>query len=57
MKERRMREIVLKAMGQAISKTVAITEIMKVSVISYVLSVNFDFPSGRENDTTKSTSH
>lgn len=30
MKEKRVREIILKAMGQAISKTVAIAEIIKV---------------------------
>lgn len=32
MKERREKEIVLKAMGQAISKTVAIAEIIKVCI-------------------------
>lgn len=57
MKERRMQEIVLKAMGQAINKTVAITEIIKVSAILNVLSVNFESPFGRKNDVTKSTSH
>lgn len=30
--EKRVKEIVLKAMGQAISKTVAITEIIKVGL-------------------------
>lgn len=34
MKENRVREIVLKAMGQAISKTVAIAEIIKVGADS-----------------------
>lgn len=32
--EKRVREIVLKAMGQAISKTVAVAEIMKVGSTS-----------------------
>lgn len=31
--ERRVKEIVLKAMGQAINKTVAIAEILKVATI------------------------
>lgn len=34
MKEKHMREIVLKAMGQAISKTVTIAEKIKVSALS-----------------------
>jgi DNA-binding protein len=35
--EKRVKEIVLKAMGQAISKTVAITEIIKVCLLLVVL--------------------
>lgn len=39
--EKRVREIVLKAMGQAISKTVAIAEIIKVG--SYFARFTFGF--------------
>jgi len=43
LQEKKVKEIVLKAMGQAISKTVAIAEIIKVGYDFLVLLSPYDF--------------